>query len=106
HDGVQATHNKERAAINHWLAQQLFLQENKKFAIMIGKQGIRQLMHGELLRRGYDCYWKRDLKAARAIFKTVMMHHYGSLKDWKYMLPSILPYPLHKMLLEKMGSSS
>nr|WP_305908375.1 glycosyltransferase [Methylomarinum sp. Ch1-1]MDP4521201.1 glycosyltransferase [Methylomarinum sp. Ch1-1] len=105
HDGVQATKNSEKTAINHWLAQQLFIKENKTFSQNFDTQQLRKLMHGELLRRGYECYWKRDLKAARTIFRSVMKNHYGSWRDWKYMLPSLLPYQLHRALIEKMDST-
>ena len=65
---------------------------------------IKKLMHGELLRRGYECYWKRDLVSARMIFKKVMKHGYGSMKDWMYMLPSFLPLRLHSLLIKQMDS--
>lgn len=106
HDGIQATKNTEKMAINHWLAQKLFLQQNQELVKTVKMFKLRRLMHGELLRRGYDCYWKRDLNAARAIFKVVMRQFYGSWRDWKYMLPSFLPYQLHQLLLEKMDSQS
>jgi glycosyltransferase involved in cell wall biosynthesis len=99
HDGVQATRNKERAALNHWYAQQKFLQQNPEIAPILGKRKIRQLMHGELLRRGFECYWKRDLRAARTIFRKVMMQGYGSIIEWMYMLPSVLPLSLHHSLI-------
>lgn len=99
HDGVQATRNKERVALNHWYAQQKFLLQNPEILPILGKRKIRQLMHGELLRRGFECYWKRDLKAARAIFRKVMMQGYGSIKEWLYMLPSLLPFTLHRALI-------
>jgi glycosyltransferase involved in cell wall biosynthesis len=99
HDGVQATRNKERVAMNLWYAQQKFLQQNPEIESILGKKKIRQLMHGELLSRGFECYWKRDLKAARTIFRKVMMHGYGSIKEWMYMLPSLLPFTLHRSLI-------
>lgn len=99
HDGVQATQNKERIALNHWYAQQKFLQQNPEIIPILGKRKIRLLMHGGLLHRGFECYWKSDLKAARTIFRKVMMQGYGSIKEWIYMLPSLLPFSLHRSLL-------
>lgn len=106
HEGEQITKNKVRLAFNHWQVQKNFLTEHPEVTEILGKEKIRNLTIGELLRRGYDCYWQRDLKSARSMFKIVMMHRYGTLRDWKYMLPSVLPYPLHKILLQKMNSSS
>ena len=57
------------------------------------------MTHGELLKKGYACYWERDLRAARDIFRTVMKQGYGTVKDWKYMLPSLLPVSLHNAFI-------
>lgn len=100
HDGVQASSNKGRAAIHHLLAQQRYLAEHPDFEVAIGKRIARELMLGELLERGYVCYWKRDLSAARNIFRTVMKQGYGTLKDWKYMLPAWLPEAWYRWLIE------
>ena len=100
HAGDQATQHKARMAINHYLAQKLFLRHHPEAVTVLGAtQKIRQLMYGELLKQAYECYWKRDLHNARAIFRQVMKHGYGSFNDWKYMLPALLPYPLHKRLI-------
>jgi len=102
HDGIQATQNPAKTAINHWIAQKIFLKSDPTLQNKLNSIEIARLMHGELLRRGYDCYWKRDLKSARTIFKAVMKTGYGSLQDWKYMLPCLLPYFLHSMLIKLM----
>lgn len=99
HNGEQATQNKEKIALNHWYAQQKFLQQNPEIIPMLGKSKIRQLMHGKLLHRGFQCYWNSDLKTARTIFRKVMMQGYGSIKEWIYMLPSLLPFTLHRSLI-------
>jgi hypothetical protein len=52
-----------------------------------------------LLQRGYASYWKRDLPAARKIFRAVMQQGYGTLRDWKYMLPALLPESWHRRLI-------
>ena len=101
HDGHQATQNKEKTALNHWQAQQLFLDNNPDIASILGIKRSRKIMLAELLQRGFECYWKRDLHAARAIFRKVMRQGYGSFQDWKYMLPSLLPYFLHVFLLSQ-----
>ena len=60
---------------------------------------MRELTLGELLKRGYACYWNRDLAAARKIFRAVMKQGYGTLNDWKYMLLAWLPISWHQRLI-------
>lgn len=100
HDGLQATENRGRAAINHWKAQRLFLRD-PSFKAQIEPKISAKIMHTELLKRGYECYWKRDLVSARMIFRVVMKSGYGTLTDWKYMLPSLLPISVHSLLLRE-----
>lgn len=99
HGEAQMTKNREKIAINHWQVQEEFLRENPKVVNALGKDKIAELTLGKLLDRGYECYWNRDLTAARNIFRLVMKHGYGSLKDWKYMLPSLLPLSWHQALI-------
>ena len=100
HTGAQASSNRGRAALHHLRAQQRFLAENPDFAAQLGRQKARELMLGELLARGYACYWKGELAAARQIFRLVMRHGHGAFADWRRMLPSWLPEPWHRKLVE------
>ncbi len=106
HEGTQITKNKVRVARNQWNIQRKFLKDYPQAFHRLGRQKIRKLTDGELLRRGYACYWQRDLVSARSIFKLVMKTGYGSLRDWKYMLPSLLPLSLHKALINLLGDNS
>lgn len=106
HDGNQATNDKAKTAINHYRAQQLFLAQHPESATTLGRNNLRRLMYGELLKRGFECYWKRELHSARIIFKQVMKHGYGSVSDWKYMLPSLLPYAFHRKLITTMATEN
>ncbi|MFA5984822.1 MAG: glycosyltransferase family A protein [Methylococcaceae bacterium] len=99
HDGHQATQNKAKTALNHWLAQQLFIDENIDLAKTIGLTTCKQIMRKELLHRGLECYWKRDLQAARIIFRKALWERYAPCKYWPYMLPAMLPYSWHQRLL-------
>jgi glycosyltransferase involved in cell wall biosynthesis len=104
HDGVQMTKNRALVAHNHWQVQRDFLTQNQAIANRFGYRHIRRMTHGELLKRGYACYWGNDLRAARSIFRTVMRMGYGGARDWKYMLPALLPLRWHQALLH-FGSS-
>jgi GT2 family glycosyltransferase len=99
HGGEQASGNRARAALQHWQAQQAYLATHPALCGVLGPLRIRELTSGELLKRGYACYWRRDLSAARKIFRTVMKQGYGTLADWKYMLPAWLPESWHRWLI-------
>lgn len=99
HGGAQASSNKARAALHHLHAQQRYLEQHPEFQAELGKSRAREMMLGELLKRGYDGYWQRDLPAARKVFRAVMKHGYGTLSDWKYMLPALLPLSWHRRLI-------
>lgn len=99
HGGDQASSNKARAALHHLQAQQHYLAQHPDFHAALGKSRARELMLGELLKRGFACYWQRDLPAARKIFRAVMKQGYGTLSDWKYMLPAWLPESWHRKLI-------
>ncbi|HEY9099964.1 MAG TPA: glycosyltransferase [Thiobacillus sp.] len=99
HAGPQASDDHARAALQHWQAQRQYLIETPGLTAKLGRSRIRELTLGELLKQGYVRYWKRDLAAARTIFRTVMKQGYGTLRDWTYMLPAWLPESWHRWLL-------
>jgi glycosyltransferase involved in cell wall biosynthesis len=100
HGGEQITANASRGALNHYKVQCNYLNNNSDVIARLGRKQIRKVTLGELLRRGYLAYWKRDLKSARLIFRRVMENGYGNVNDWKYMLPSYLPLRLHQTLIK------
>jgi len=102
----QASDNRARAALQHLHAQRKYLAEHPAFSTTLGDARIRELTLGALLKQGYACYWQRDLPAARTIFRTVMKHRYGTLADWKYMLPAWLPLSWHARLMRVVDRNS
>jgi GT2 family glycosyltransferase len=105
HGGEHITSDKARIALNHRRAQQKFITSNPDVRRQVGSRRLRQLTEGLLLHRGYESYWKRDLPAARRIFRAVMKRAYGTPRDWKYMLPSLLPLAAHRWLVERLATS-
>ncbi|MCA1925389.1 MAG: glycosyltransferase [Thiobacillus sp.] len=101
HGVAQASANRGRAALQFWRAQRRFLAQHRQLAAALGARRARALTTGELLRKGYECYWQRDLAAARAIFRVVMQQAYGTLRDWRYMLPAWLPESWHRGLIAR-----
>lgn len=106
HGGNQASGNLARAALHLLGAQQAYLARHPDFAVQLGRVRRRDLLYGNLLKQGYENYWKRDLPAARTIFRRVMRSGYGRARDWLYMLPALLPMPIHESLLKMLDNSS
>ena len=106
HDGVQMTKNRSLIARNHWLVQRCYLRENPSIREALGTEAVQRITHGSLLDRGYRCFWDRDLEHAHKIFRSVMRTGYGSAKDWKYMLPALLPLSLYRRLIRWFDSSA
>lgn len=94
-----AAHQANKA-LNHRRLVSTFIHENPQVESRLTRAQIRRFTDGELLRRGYQAYWDRDLPSARKIFRAVMRSGYGGLRDWVYMLPSLLPQALHSALLQ------
>ncbi len=100
HDGSQITKNRSKVALNHLRAQEKFIEGNPDAVRRLGTRRVRELVEGELMRRAYACYWSRDLQSARTLFREVMRRGYGRPRDWLYMLPSLLPLPVHTWLIK------
>lgn len=99
HQGPQITKNHVRIARDLWMVQREFIEKNRRVVAHLSDREIAELTNGELLRKAYLRYWQRDIESARAIFRIVMRTRYGKARDWKYMLPSLLPLRLHQMLI-------
>lgn len=99
HGGAQATGDRLRASIQSLRAQEIFLRRHPEVARRLGRAEIRSLTLGQLLHAGYQHYWHGDLATARGIFRRVMLRGYGRPRDWKRMLPSLLPLRVHSRLL-------
>lgn len=104
HGGDQITQNVARIALNHFRTQRKFLDAHPNVTVRLGRPRVRQLTLGELMRRGYEAHWKRDLRSTRVIFREVMRNGYGSAKDWLYMLPCLLPLCIHSRVIQYIDS--
>lgn len=104
HGEAQASSNRGRAALQLLHAQLAYLERYPDFAAQLGRSRRRDLLYGNLLKQGYDNYWKRDLPTARLLFRRVMRAGFGRAKDWMYMLPALLPMPLHRLLIHMLNN--
>lgn len=96
----QMTRNQARNALAHYHVQKKFLRSNALPSGLNNPALQREITIGELLKRGYRAYWARNLADARPIFRQVMREGYGTLSDWKYMLPAWLPLSWHQRLIK------
>ena len=91
HPGGQITSKQWRQAENVWLVKKKFVAAAPQLVGRFSREDLEELIDGALLRRGYDCYWRRDLVSARRIFRKSMLAGGWKLKDLKYLLPALLP---------------
>ncbi len=99
HGGLQVTNDSVRTALDRFRVRRMFLSERDDLRRQRGWRWVRSISYGAMLREAYDCYWRRDIRCARVIFRKVMAGGYGNTRDWIYMLPSLLPASLHQALL-------
>lgn len=99
YDGLRTRRNRAKQALGHYAVQIEFLQKHPEVIERLGERRIAELTLGTVLMRGYECYWERDLDSARELFRHVMRNRYGALRDWKYMVPALLPLETHRKLV-------
>lgn len=104
HGGPQASSQRSRAALQLQQAQLHYLRQTPAFRARLGRARIREIVLGGMMQEAFDCYWKRDLATARVLFHRVMAAGYGNFKDWRYMLPSLLPMTWHQKLISLLDS--
>lgn len=105
HGMGQASTNRLKAAFGDLEVKLDFLKRFPDAGRALGRDAVRRLVYGRLLSEGFSCYWARDLVAARGIFRVLMRAGYGSLRDWRYYLPALLPLGLHRELIRRLEQS-
>jgi glycosyltransferase involved in cell wall biosynthesis len=99
HPGGQITSKQWRQAENVWLVKKKFISDSPGLVSHFSRRRLQELVDGALLRRGYDCYWRRDLISARKIFQRSLQAGGWKLKDLKYLLPALLPERPYQTLI-------
>lgn len=102
HDQGQITSTAWRQARNVWLIKRRFVRTYPQCVSHFSRRKLRQLLHGALLRRGYEAYWRRELVSAQRIFRLVLGVAYWRPKDLKYLLPALLPRPMYQALVQSL----
>lgn len=101
HDQGQITSKQWRQAENVWRVKKKFVATSPQLVARFSRDRLADLVDGGLLRRGYDCYWRRDLVSARRIFRRSLQAGGWRLKDLKYLLPALLPESPYLSLIER-----
>ncbi len=99
HPGGQITSKQWRQAENVWRVKRKFVDASPHLVARFSKKRLEELIDGALLRRGYDCYWRRDLVSAQRIFRRSLRAGGWTLKDLKYLLPALLPEGPYRSLI-------
>lgn len=100
--GEQISKNRARAVLNHWGVQKAFIKDFPETVKLLGKSKIDHITDGQLLHHAYDCYWKNDLQGAHHLFRKSLKLGSFSIKDLKYLLPTLLSYNIYRSLIEKL----
>lgn len=106
HSKGQITSKKWEQARNVWLVKRSFIKKYPELVSDILPSTLKQLVDGELHRRAYEAYWKRDLVSARKILRMVLRTGYWKLRDLKYIVPSLLPESIYVTFINKMDNLS
>jgi glycosyltransferase involved in cell wall biosynthesis len=101
HAGGQISSKQWRQAENVWLVKRRFAASAPELVRRFSQARLDELIDGALLRRGYDCFWRRDLVSARRIFRRSLRVGGWTLKDLKYLLPALLPETSYVGLIDR-----
>lgn len=106
HNGVQASGNRGESALQFFVAQTQFIERHPEFTDAAGRPNVLASMYETLRTRGFECYWDRDLKAARKIFRRLVISRRARLRDLVYMVPAFLPLEMHRWLVKALSQSA
>lgn len=98
HDGLQATHDRKRAALDTLLAKQKFLNRHPEVVRQIGTKRIEKITWGKFIEQASTLYWQGDLIAARSLFRKALLAGRGTWAEMLRMFPSLLPLPFHRVI--------
>lgn len=102
HEGAQITKNRLRIALNHFGIQQRFIRDHPEIRARLGPARVRAILCDELNHRAYASFWQRDLVTAHALFRRMLLGRYYRVRDLKYALPALLPFPLYTALVRRL----
>lgn len=99
HGKSQISANKWRQVMDAFRVRRDFVQRHPDMVRHLPKERLVQLTDGFLLREAYRSYWRRELHAAQRLFRRAFRTTAWKAGDLKYLLPSLLPGSLFRLLV-------
>jgi glycosyltransferase involved in cell wall biosynthesis len=100
HDGGQISSRPYLQALSGWDIKRRFLREHPDLAAALGAQKIKEVVDFELLRRGYQFHWKRDLSSSQAIFRKCLWVGAWKMSDLGYLMAALLPLSWYRVVVD------
>jgi hypothetical protein len=98
HNRGQISAVKWRQVLDALDAQQAFINENPSLVAHLGAQRLHDLTEGQVIRRAYQAFWKRDLQSAQKLFRHTARKRTYRLRDLGHVVSSLLPLPAYRGL--------
>lgn len=105
-------HDKGQISSVKWLqilhardVRQDFVNRNSCLVKHISRKRLRKIINASLLQSGYQSFWKRDLESAWHLFRMALIKGVWTVRDLKYILPSLLPYRIYARLVEYISNA-
>lgn len=102
HGSTQISAVKWEQTVHAWKVRREFLKTHPQLTAHIPEDERREKTDGALRRAAYAAQWARDLISARKLFRKTLYSGYWSRADLKYILPSLLPYAVHRRLIARL----
>ncbi len=86
-------------ALAHLEAQRRFLRRHPEVRRRLGRRTVRRIVYGELRRRAYESYWRRDLASARVLFRRLLRAGYVRRGDLPRLALALAPRRMMEAVL-------
>jgi len=98
HDAGQISSVKWRQVLDALDAQQHFIRAHPDLVAHLGRERMRDLTEGQVLRQAYRAFWKRDLVSAQKLFRHAAASGSFGARDLRHVATALLPMPLYRGL--------
>lgn len=99
HGSTQISAVKWEQTVHAWKVRRDFARNHPRLLAHIPAAERRDKTDGALRRAAYAAQWARELVSARKLFRKTLYSGYWRRADLKYILPSFLPYAVHRRLI-------
>lgn len=97
--GNQISTDQYRQVMDAWQVRRDFVVDNPQRVAHLSTERLHALTDRFVLQMAYRAYWSRDVLTAQKLLRKAFRHRLWSLKDLKYVLPSLLPKPVFQYLV-------